>query len=53
MKWNFLISKNGLTEGKKSFLEKLLMKLSVDKNTVERIIEGNILEPDEASTQEG
>ena len=28
-----IISKNGLTEEKKSFLEKLLMKLSIDKNT--------------------
>ena len=47
-----IICKNGLTEEKKSFLENLLMKLPIDKNTAERIIEGNILEPDEASTQE-
>ena len=48
-----IISKNRLTKEKRSFLAKLLMKLSIDKNTAERIIEGNILEPDEASTQEG
>ena len=47
-----IISKNRLTKEKRSFLEKLLMKLSIDKNTVERIIEDNIMESDEASTQE-
>ena len=47
-----IISKNGLTEGKKSFLEKLLMKLSLDQNTAERIIAGKIGGSDEVSTQE-